>query len=367
MNSTKSILFITSEFPPQPGGIGNHALNLSKQLALNGYQVHVLCDTRSKDAKLEKLFDAELDFKVTRIHRKRLLLITYLNRLITASRLLKQVDIVIASGKFSLWNAGFLSLFSAKRFIAVIHGSEVQLSNPLLQKLIYFCVRQFDCLIAVSNYTKSLLDEAHLKKTHVIPNGFEISKHGAVDESKLENVALITIGNVTQRKGQHNVISALPLLLQNFPNLHYHVVGLPTERSKLEKLATALEVSHAVTFHGSISEDEKVSLLQMATIFVMLSEKTSKGDVEGFGIAILEANSLGIPAIGALGCGIEDAIKDRYSGILIAHDDADALVEATQGIVSDYEKYSANAKAWAIQFEWSSIIKRYMILLDQGS
>ena len=37
----KNILFISSEFPPGPGGIGNHAWNISRKL--NNYiPVHVL-------------------------------------------------------------------------------------------------------------------------------------------------------------------------------------------------------------------------------------------------------------------------------------------------------------------------------------
>ena len=40
---------------------------------------------------------------------------------------------------------------------------------------------------------------------------------------------LITVGNLTQRKGQHNMINALPELLKKYPDLHYHCVGIPTE------------------------------------------------------------------------------------------------------------------------------------------
>ena len=95
----------------------------------------------------------------------------------------------------------------------------------------------------------------------------------------------------------------------------------------------------------------------------MLSEKTAQGDVEGFGIAILEANSLGIPAIGSLGCGIEDAIKNGYSGKLIPHNDSRALNEAIKSIIDDYESYSENAIKWASQFDWTLIIKEYLMRL----
>ena len=72
-----NILLVTSEFPPQPGGIGNHAFHLAKGLQQYGRSVTVICDSRSKTGKEEAIFDANLDFKVIRIQRTPLLLSTY--------------------------------------------------------------------------------------------------------------------------------------------------------------------------------------------------------------------------------------------------------------------------------------------------
>ena len=66
MNNSKQLLIVTSEFPPQPGGIGNHAFNLASQLQLNGYGVTVIADERSNDGVEEKQFDNSLPFKVFR-------------------------------------------------------------------------------------------------------------------------------------------------------------------------------------------------------------------------------------------------------------------------------------------------------------
>ncbi len=161
-------------------------------------------------------------------------------------------------------------------------------------------------------------------------------------------------------KGQHNVIKALPLLLKHYPDLKYHIVGIPTEKERLEKLALNLGVEEAIVFFGKVSEEEKIELLQQADVFVMLSETTQTGDSEGFGIAILEANALGIPAIGALGCGIEDAIKDGVSGKLINNKDPKQFAMALEEILNNYETYSQNAKIWSQDFTWEKVIKSYL-------
>ena len=175
---------------------------------------------------------------------------------------------------------------------------------------------------------------------------------------------LITVGNVTQRKGQQNIINALPLLLKKYPDLKYHIVGIPTDRDRLEKLALNLGVEEAVVFFGKVSEEEKIELLQQTDVFVMLSETTKSGDAEGFGIAILEANALGIPAIGSLGCGIEDAIDDGISGKLINPKDPNQFADALEEILNDYEPYSQKAKKWSQDFTWEKVIKSYIKILE---
>jgi phosphatidylinositol alpha-1,6-mannosyltransferase len=112
-------------------------------------------------------------------------------------------------------------------------------------------------------------------------------------------------------------------------------------------------------------EEEKNKLIRQSAIFMMLSEHTSKGDVEGFGIAILEANALGLPAIGSENCGIEDAIKDGYSGKLVNQHQPQEIEQAIEEIVNNYGSYSSQAKLHAKQFDWSKIGAKYIEVLQR--
>lgn len=357
---------ITSEFPPQPGGIGVHAYHIAKQLSEHQIEVSVLTDQRSESGEKERSFDRKLPFEINRVRRKNTLILSYLKRITKAVRLTKQVDVVLLSGKFSLWIGGLLSLISSKKLIAVIHGSEVLLPNKLLRKYTGWCLKRFDHVIAVSNFTLSLVEALHLQKTTVIPNGFEILKQEQFSKKKPEELSLITVGNVTQRKGQHNVVSVLPLLKEEYPNLKYHIVGLPTNKEQLQLQAKQLKVEEHLVFHGPVSNELKVNLLKEASIFLMLSETTATGDVEGFGIAILEANALGLPAIGAMGCGIEDAVLDGKSGKLIPSNEPEACKQAIDEILNNYQYFSEQAKAWTTQFEWPIVIKQYLTLIKDS-
>ena len=172
------------------------------------------------------------------------------------------------------------------------------------------------------------------------------------------NPKLLTVGNVTPRKGQHRVVAALPEILKAFPEAHYHVVGLPTESKQLTIQAKELGVSHAITIHGRIAAREDLfRAFVSADIFIMLSENQANGDLEGFGIAILEANSFGLPAIGATGCGIDDAISTK-SGKLVDGNSNFEIVMAMQSVLAERELFSSGAREWAQKHNWSQLIDR---------
>ena len=97
----------------------------------------------------------------------------------------------------------------------------------------------------------------------------------------------------------------------------------------------------------------------------MLSENTIQGEVEGFGIAILEANSLGIPVIGSLGCGIESAIKNNYSGLLIDAMSFKEFADAITDVMTNYSTYSVNSKKWANMHTWKIVGEKYVELINR--
>ncbi len=276
---------------------------------------------------------------------------------------MKENDTVVVSGKFSLWVGGILSLVTSKKIVGVVHGSEVAMPPSFRKIVTKWCVRRLNVVIAVSTYTRSLIETWGLKHVEVIPNGFEIATPFTTTINITETIQLITVGNVTERKGQQNVIRAMPAILKRFPGAMYHVAGIPTEKEVALQLAKEIGVAESVIFHGKVSEAQKIELLQKASVFIMLSQATAEGDVEGFGIAILEANALGLPAIGAKNCGIEDAISQSVSGKLVAYNDTDAIVSALETILQDYESYSQGAITWSHKFTWDVIIQKYIKVL----
>lgn len=358
----KSILIVTSEFPPQPGGIGNHAYYLALYLSKNDYTVSVIADQRDVDNTEEQTFDAALPFVVNRISLKRFRIFMYFDRIFKTFQAFKQTDDVIATGKFSLWNVAFCSLFFKRHKMAVIHGTEVNFKSAGLKKAIDLSLKRFDVIVAVSQYTKQLVAQLN-RKVAVIPNGIDL------DQWQLNKISighligypiLTTVGRVSSRKGQLQVIKLLPELKKIYPKIHYHCIGIPTEAVAFLSRAEALGVADQVTFHGAVNDKNLKASLLSTDVFVMLSTESDTGDVEGFGIAILEANALGIPSIGSKGCGIEDAIADGVSGFLVDAQDVVAFSHSLKTLLDHPQQFKSQAKAWAEDHDWNQIIKKYL-------
>ncbi len=367
MKLHKKILLVTSEFPPQPGGIGTHAYHLAKYLQKNSSTVTVLTDMRSREGIEENKFDAKNSFKTYRVAISSPRIEMYFKRIKMLLSLIKNQDVILASGKFSLWMVAFISLFFKKKYIAIVHGTEVNFSNPVKKTITDLSLKRFQSIIAVSHFTQSLLTKSLLKKCTVIPNGIDLK----INDKQIKTIdlpgspALITVGNVTRRKGQLNVIKMLPEIIKKYPEIHYHCVGIPTEKDRFLSEAKKIEVEKYITFHGRVLDIELYQFLKSSDIFVMLSEVTNTGDVEGFGIAILEANLLGIPAIGSKGCGIEDAIKNKETGFLIHNKNAKEFSSALQNILENDTFFSKNAVKWAKDHSWEKIITKYKQVLKK--
>ncbi|GAA4290586.1 glycosyltransferase family 4 protein [Aestuariibaculum suncheonense] len=361
----KRILLVTSEFPPQPGGIGNHALHVADALGNEGYKVTVVADQRSQDGHVEAEFDKTLPFSVSRIKKQALRPLMYINRVVEVFRLLVSADYVLASGKFALWNVAFCNIFRKRFSLAVVHGTEVNLPAALPKLLVEQALRQFDKVVAVSTYTKQFIRHLGLE-VRVVPNGIACASWKNIKSEAVTlsgEPKLITVGRISERKGQQEVLKLVPELLKHFPEIHYHCVGIDAEAEQLKRLAKDLGVSNHFTCHGVLEQNKLKSGLAQSDIFIMLSKPGQKGDVEGFGIAILEANALGVPAIGAYGSGVEEAISRGQSGGLINIGDYQALKGLIDDILKNKESYRNGAEQWAKAHDWSCIVKQYTALL----
>ena len=363
------ILLISTEFPPGPGGIGNHAWNLARNLN-NAVQVDVLTVSDYADMDSCKDFDKIEKINIYRFRRLGFPLITYLHR---AFKIIKEVrnnnyTHCILSGHFALSMCLMIKLVNNKIIrTAVFHGSELLQRNLLLTYLLKRNLKSLNILISVSKYTNNLIPikiDANQKNV-IIPNGVNINLLDMKDKSNSTikisgNPCLLSVGSITHRKGQINLINALPIIKKKYPDVHYHCVGLPIDKDKIMKRIKSLNLESYMTLHGVIDNNQLNNIYKQADILIMLSQSNIDSCVEGFGIVILEANLFGVPALGSKQTGIEDAIVQKKTGVLVDPYSNEEILSGIDLLLGQKKYLSQNAVVWALEHNWSQISDRYL-------
>lgn len=366
------ILLVSSEFPPGPGGIGRHALDLSLALAGKGFIVDIYTNIDYVESEVIKRFKKELPGQIILHHFKRYGLLTYLLRLIRVlwAIMSNSYSRLIFTGKFPLWTGGLVKFIygNNRKIEFFIHGSEINPYGKIIRSLTHWALGKADKIWAVSEFTKSIIPEKirARKEIRILPNGIHPSKWPAPDlvepyTSWKGYPKLLTVGSISPRKGQHRVINALPDLIRKFPDIHYHIVGMEANTEYLKEKINIPGLSNYFTLHGRLPGKNKLSkAYKTCDIYIILSENQPDGDVEGFGISILEANLYGIPAIGARGCGIEDAIKPGINGELVDGNKSEEIIDAVIKIINNVDKYSKGIKDWITIHDWNTLINDFI-------
>jgi glycosyltransferase involved in cell wall biosynthesis len=109
------------------------------------------------------------------------------------------------------------------------------------------------------------------------------------------------------------------------------------------------DVPEGVTFLGPVTRERVGQLMNSHDLFVMPSE------LEGFGIAFVEALTRGLPCIGRDACAMPEIIDPASGGRLLRRDDPDDLAALVAEALSDdslYEACARQADARRTHFTW---------------
>ena len=347
--SGNRILILTTEFPPGPGGIGTHAYELAQWLPEYGWRVRVCaCQDYAEREEIVR-FNQKQPFEVRSLVRASLPG-RRLSHLVSGSvreRTWKP-DVILATGRNAvLAGAWTRRLHRKARLAAMAHGTELQAGGILRRGLVRRAFERSDLVIAVSGHTKRMLCGIGVEqcRVRVIPNGadartFRPAPKGASESFRRKlglgaGRSVLTVGHVSERKGQETVIRALPMVAEKVPDVEYWMAGLPSQRRSLEELAVRLGVAGRVRFLGRLGEEALAEVMQACDVFAMTSRTTKDGDYEGYGIAVIEAALCGKPAVVSDCGGLPEAVLEGETGFVVPEGDAEATAGALVRLLTD--------------------------------
>jgi phosphatidylinositol alpha-1,6-mannosyltransferase len=343
------LLFAASEFPPGPGGIGTQADQIARQLSALGWEVRVIAPQDYATEEDIAGFDAQLPYRLLRIGARPGSVERFFRRVWMISRESRRwhPDVLLASGQRTVWLAALLTRFHKRRLAVIVHGSELGSPGSPGRILSRWAIGQAEGVIAVSEFTRRQMLDAGISpaRCEVIPNGADPDLFKPCPAKRIEAPNLLTVGHVSLRKGQDVVVQALPVILRRVPDTQYTVAGLPTEAGALIGLAMQLGVADHVHILGRVYSATLVDLYNRCDVFVLTSRATSTGDIEGYGIVVVEAALCGKPSVVTADTGLVEAIVDGETGLAVPQDDPEAAAEAILSLLTDHEKRLSMGRA----------------------
>lgn len=379
-NVYKKILLVTNDFGPRAGGIETFVIGLLERI--KGHEVTVFTSQQGDTSVYDQQWIDKFGVRVIRDQSKILLPSWRVTRAAKKIVAAKNINVVVfgAAAPLALMSPS-LRKSGVKKIIALTHGHEVWWAKIFPFRLAIKRIgKNVDHLTYLGEFTRQAISKPLTRKSatemvkiapgidtaHFIPqpDAMQKRKELGLQDKKI----IISVGRLVHRKGQDNLIQAMPAVLKKIPNAHLLLVGEGPYRKHLEKLVMKSSLEQNVTFAGRIMYDRLPSYLSAADLFAMPSRSRFFGlEVEGLGIVYLEASACGIPVVAGNSGGAPDAVLEGVTGLCVDGTNIEQITAAIVEICSDAERAShmgAAGRNWIVnQWRWDIWSKEFNALL----
>ena len=100
---------------------------------------------------------------------------------------------------------------------------------------------------------------------------------------------------------------------------------------------------------GFVPDAELPDLYRLANVFALLAESATDEDVEGFGVALLEAAASGLPTVATRSGGVPEAIADGETGLLVTPGDPVAAAAAIERLLDAPGSFGTAGRARVLE------------------
>ncbi len=305
-----------------------------------------------------------------------------LGSLPTLLRLKKRFNFNLIDSHFAYpdgYAAGLLGKWLKIPITITLRGTEVPHSKKLIRRhLMLKALQRASSVFSVSNSLKQHVISlgATAEKIHVVGNGVDINKFSRVPQSEArkqlgitdDDIVLISVGALVERKGFHRIIELLPELSQKHPNLKYLIVGGSSPEGdwseRLRQQVAKLRLENVVHFLGAMPSTEIKTPLSAANVFVLATSN------EGWANVFLEAMACGLPVITTEVGGNKEVVYKDELGTIVPFGDAKKMESAITAAISKTWD-TENIVAYAASNSWNTrvevLVHEFTQLVSKGN
>ena len=350
------VLMLSWEFPPKTvGGLARHVDDLSRALAAQGEEVHVIT-CHVPGAKSSEIVDGVHVYRVYPVHldshnfldwveRLNLAMIDCAHNLIRTYHfdLIHAHDWLVAQAAIVLKHTYHLPLVSTVHATEFgrncgIHNDIQRHINQIEWSLTYESWKVICCSKYMAREIAQVF-QLPADKIRIIPNGVEVknilprvvdpgfrSRYASSDEK-----IVYFVGRLVPEKGVQVLIEAIPRILEEYPDAKFIISGKGPYQEHLQRLADNLGVGHKVYLTGFADDDTRNMLFAGSDVAVFPSL------YEPFGIVALEAMATRVPVIASETGGLAEVIIHGVDGLKVYPNDIESLAAGIIRLLRDRE------------------------------
>ncbi len=371
--ASRTILITTPYFYPTVGGLENYAFATARGLVARGFKVVVACGDHVNRIQTQSIdgitiYRLPIWFTVSNTPVN-LLWPGMLRRIIKKER----PDIINAHTPVPFMVDMTALAAGHTPLVVTYHAATLFKQSSLLVRLVTsmylpvqaLTLRKARSIFAVSAYVKQSLAPGLRDKTFVMPNATYAQsrpRRGTQD-------GLVFVANLEPThawKGLDVLIGSLAVLRASgkaVPNLT--VIGDGAYRSHYESQVAELGLTAQVTFAGRIVGRNRDRVMSRAQALVMCPTTAN----DAFPTVLLEAWSLGLPAIASAIGPIPSLIEQGITGLLVPPGDKYELARTISAALAKPEKLQAMGaighRLVRVEYNWDVQVSRASRLLEQ--
>lgn len=296
----------------------------------------------------------------------------------TSARVVSRESIDVVHAHWLVPN-GLIGSFVAKRhelpLVISLHGSDVAVAER--SRALGKVSRRSLCRSeAVTGPSTDLLDRARALgatgQLEWIPYGADPQEFrpDAADRQlararlglESDAVAVLGIGRFIHAKGFDDLIEAIALTRETYPEIRLVLVGDGDLRGELEAHTERLGLAGVVTFTGMATREEVPSHLAGADI-VAVPSVHYEGYVDGLPNVALEAMAAGKPLVATRVGGLPDVVEHELTGLVVEERDPRALAAAIVKLASNADLRYGMGERGRTRVEeslnWETVAERF--------
>ncbi len=379
-------LLLSEIFPPKTGGSGRWFWEIYRRISRDEVVV-----VAGEDPRQEQ-FDRTHDLRLSRLPLEMADWGTFsLKGLWNYRRIFRAVRKVVRREGVDqihcgrLLPEGWIARMIRRRYgvpyLCYVHGEEMSYgqSSRQLGQMMHGVLEDAQVIIANSRNSAAILRDqwkVPADRVRVMHPGVDVERFvpAEFDTERRECLGwydrpvVLTVGRLQQRKGQDQMIRALPAVRQSIPNVLYAIVGEGQQRSALEELVREHGLEEHVEFLGEPDDQLLVACYQQCDLF-SLPNRNIEGDIEGFGMVLLEAQACAKPVVAGASGGTAETMRVPETGRLVNCDGPDELAATVTELLANRtlrDEMGEAGRRWVIRrFSWDSLARQAVELFEE--